>query len=247
MATKSGITVKEIKTDRLFGLLCHLAPAEGWSDDYLERKIREAEDGFEREMGLLLRTQRIKCEPKPDDTDWDIEESAYDYDADFFAGERWGYLRLRRYPVQSVQRLFFSYPNREAVVFEVPLSWVRLEKPYGLIRLVPDKQAAFAAFNSYLLSIFSGGRGIPQSIVVEYTAGLTEKQLQADFSDVLEWIKRQAVVNIAADGLMPGSLSNSADGFSQSISAKLSDYREDQEKQFKAMKQKIKGVRLAIV
>lgn len=247
MATKTGIKVAEIKTERLFGLLCHLAPSGGWSDVYLEQKIREAEDEFERDMGLLLRPQKIKCEPSPDDTDWDIEESAYDYDTHFFSDERWGYLRLRRYPVQSVERMFFSYPNRQQIVFEVPLSWIRKEKQYGLIRLVPDKQAAFAAFNSYILSIFSGGRGVPQSIVVEYTAGLTEKQLQEDYADVLEWIKRQAVVNIAADGLMPGSLSNSADGFSQSISAKLSDYRDDQDKKFQHMKQKIKGVRLAIV
>ena len=84
---------------------------------------------------------------------------AYDYYSNFFDGNRWGWIRLRRYPIQSVQSVVFAYPNIDNTVFTVPPSWIRVDEPFGLVRLVPDRVAVYASFSAYILSVFSGGRG----------------------------------------------------------------------------------------
>jgi len=250
MRSKLGITVKEIRTDRVFGMLCHLKPSADWSDDYFEKKIRAAEDDFEQAMGIRLTPTKIKCEPTAEDTDYDLEEPAYPYEAAMFEGERWGWLQLRQSPVLSVERMVFAYPNVDRAVFTVPVSgndsWLRLDKKYGRIQLVPSKQAAFASFNSHILSIFSGGRGLPQSIFIDYTAGLTDKQLEREYSNIPECIKRSTVIMIAADALVPGSFSNSSDGHSQSISFELAKYREDEDRERRMIRQRLKGIPLVV-
>ena len=250
MRSKLGITVEEIKTDRVFGLLCHLRPSAGWSDDYLDRKIRAAEDDFEQAMGVRLTPTKIKCEPSAEDTDYDLEESAYPYESSMFDGERWGWVHLRQSPVISVERMVFAYPNVDQAVFTVPVSgsnsWLRLDKKYGRIQLVPSKQAAFASFNSHILSIFSGGRGLPQSIFIDYTAGFTEQQLQRDYSNIPECVKRSTVLMLAADALTPGSFTNSSDGHSQSISFDLTKYREDEDRERRMIRQRLKGIPLVV-
>ena len=250
MKSKIGIKVDEIKTDRVFGLLCHLKPATHWSDEYIDRKIRAAEDDFEQALGVRLTPTIIKCEPKADDTDFDLEEPAYNYDPYMFDGERWGWLQLRHSPVISVQRIVFAYPNPDQAVFTVPVSgdqsWLRLDKKYGRIQLVPSKQAAFASFNSHILSIFSGGRGIPQSIFIDYTAGFTDKQLTTDYSNVPECIKRSVVLSIAADALTPGSFSNSSDGHAQTIAFELSKYRDDEARERRMIRERLKGIPLVV-
>lgn len=252
-STKTGIVAADIRTDYLFGLIQSVRPNGDFSDTFLLNKIRQAEDSIERDLGVLLRTQVIVSEGKiglsssVPGANCDIAEAAYDYSSDFFDGDRWGSIRLRHYPIQSVQSVVFAYPNIDNIVFTVPASWIRVDKPFGLVRLVPDKIAIYASFTAYMLSIFAGGRGIPQALYVNYTAGYGGGAGLADNDmDILEHVKRTVVVEMVRDGLLPGSFSNSADGISQSFSAALKDYREEIANDRKLFRDKIKGVRMVI-
>lgn len=244
--TKSGITAADLR-GYLFGIVCHLKKAESFSDSYLEDKVRQAEDQLARDLGILFQKTVIKCEPQSGDA-FDLEEPAYDYDSDFFLGERWGWLRVRRYPVRSVERMVFAFPNIESKVFTVPASWIRLDKLFGVIRLVPAQAAIYAPMTAYLLSLMGGGRDVPQAIFVDYTAGFDgPNEIKLHDQDILELIKRLAVLEIAADGLLPSSFASSGDGISQSFSWDLKTYREDTRKKESHLRDRIKGVRLAVV
>jgi len=254
LETKSGIEVEDFRKDYLFGLPSQLRKSSEWSSTFLYNKIRAAEDTLERDLSVYYTPKIIMSEPAAtliQGTDYDIAEPAYDYSSDFYVGERWGDIRLRRYPVRSVQSVKFCYPNIDHRIMTVPPVWVRLNGPFGRIRLVPDSASMVLSFTAYMLSIFSGGRGVPQSIFVNYTAGFSgvdgKADLATDYQDFLELTKRLAVLNIVEDAFMPSSTSNSADGLSQSQSYVIKDFRGSYEKSLEKFRNKIKGVRCVFV
>jgi hypothetical protein len=254
--TKSGIKLDEFRKDYLFGLPSQLRPASEWSESFLVNKIRSAEDALERDLGIYYTPKRVVCEPK--DTlvqgkDYDIAEAAYDYSTQFFVGENWGGIRLRKYPIHvtPTPTITFAYPNIDHKIFTVPPTWVRVNGPYGMIRLVPDAIAIYASFTAFILSVFSGGMGIPQSVFVNYTAGFSgveeKADLEADYRDLLELTKQKAVLNIVDDAFMPGSMTNSTDGISQTFSYQVKDLREGFDKKVTQFRNKVKGIRLGVV
>lgn len=254
--TKSGIKIEDFRKDYLFGLPATLRKSTDWSDAFLYNKIRESEQSLERDLGIFYTPKRIMSEPK--DTlvqgkDYDIAEAAYDYSSEFFKGENWGGIRLRKYPIHlaPIPAISFAYPNIDHRIFTVPSNWIRLNGPYGMIRLVPDSISMVASFSAFILSVFSGGQGIPQSIFVNYTAGfegVNEKDdLENDYGDLLELTKRRAVLNIIDDAYIPGSMTNSTDGISQSVSYQLKDMHSSFDKRLEAFRNKIKGIRMSVV
>lgn len=253
LTTKTGITASEIRNDYLFGTVGALIEPAKLTDAYLTNKIRGQEDGIERELGILWNETRIRSEPDPTDTDFDLTEPAYDYDSDFFTGERWGFIKVRHYPIRSVERFVFAYPNVDAKTFLVPKSWIRFDAAYGYIRLVPDGLSIMTNFSGYILSVLSGGRGIPHTILIDYTAGFqTGKKTVADslrssHQDLLEHLKHSVVVDIIRDGLLPGSSSINADGLSESISLEFQSIMDQQHAQRKVFKDKIKGIVMTVM
>lgn len=252
-ATKTGITPAEIQADYLHGLVRHLTKTASFSESYLWRKIRSQEDEMERDLGILWRETRIRSEPDPADTDFDLIEPGYDYSHMYFAGERWGYLKLRRAPVRSVQRVLFVYPNADDRVFDVPTKWIRLDQQWGVIRLVPDGASILANFSAFMLQVFSGGRAIPQAIFVDYTAGFISgvksvaDSLDESYVDLLEHLKYSVMVDVLRDLVLPDSQSISTDGQTQSFSVQRDKLIEEQHARRQAMKQKIKGVMMVVV
>ena len=261
LETKSGIEVEDFRKDDLFGLPSTLRKNADWSSTFLYNKIRAAEDELERTLGIYYKPQRIVCEPENRSvnpplikgTDYDVAEPAYDYSSDFYVGENWGGIRLRHYPIHTTPKptVTFAYPNIDHKIFTVPPEWIRLKGAYGQIRLVPASVTVYASFTAYILSVFSGGRGIPQSVFVDYTAGfdgVNEKgDLAGDFMDLLELTKQLAVLNILDAAFLPSSTSNSADGLSQSNSYAVKDFRTSYDKKLRQLRDRIKGVRLAVV
>ncbi len=227
--TKTGLTVQNVRDDYLFGLVLNDGNGVDYQDREIWAKLRAAEDGYERQLCTRFSPTVIISEPTNEET-FDEEEPAYDYDDDFFASNRWGDLKLRTAPVRSVQKFYFGWPNRQNVAYDVPQSWIRLDKQFGLIRLVPDSAAVYATFTSYLLSLFRGGAGVPQSIFVNYTAGFTRDELNRNHNDLLLALKKRAVIDViaimAAQLFQRGdSQSRSADGLSQSRSGGASVLR----------------------
>lgn len=254
--TKSGIQIEDFRKDYLFGLPSTLRKSTDWSEDYLFNKIRAAENELERTLGIFYTPKRIVTEPKPilvKGKDYDIAESAYDYSSDFYVGDNWGGIRTRHYPVHvdPLPTVTFAYPNVDHRIFTVPSDWIRLRDDYGMIRLVPNSSSIVASFSAFILSVFSGGRSVPASIFLTYTAGfdgVDEKEdLQDQYQDLLELTKELAVLNIIDNAFMPSSKSNSTDGISQSVSFQVKDYRTSYDKKFKNFMDKVKGIRLGII
>lgn len=251
--TKSGVSATDILTNYTFGTLKTIAKINNLSGDYVFNKLRGQEDEIERELGILWQAQRIRSEPPVGATDFDLIEPAYDYETNFFYDNRWGFLKLRRYPVRSVERMVFTFPNPDSAVFTVPPDWMRIDHEFGSIRLVPTSAAIYGHFSAFMLSLFSGGRSVPASIVVDYTAGFRSgtltvpETLSTNYADLLEHLKQSVIADILMDAFVPGSLSISADGESQSMTLDIQRFIEGHKEKRRMFKNKIKGVILTVV
>jgi len=154
-----------------------------------------------------------------------VEVAALDYERDFFVEARWGWVYLDYRPIQSIERFFFSYPGTAfAQSYNVPVDWLQADPKFARVQIVPTHgEAIIASFNAWVLSVLAGGRGLPQSIYVDYTAGLSREKLLAEHQDLLELVRIRttlglfpALTNIRTGGL--GSRSLSLDGLSRSES-----------------------------
>lgn len=154
-----------------------------------------------------------------------IDEPGYDYDPEFFQSERWGYIVTRQIPIISVQSISFIYPAPTATVYAIPNDWLRLDRKYGQIRMVPASSTFVAPLGAFLMQALSGGREIPSMIQVKYQCGLADAK--ADWPELIDLIMKRAVQKIMQGAFLASSGTISADGLSQSLSVKLQDY-EDQ-------------------
>ncbi len=225
------------------------------SDDYLFGKVLAAEKDAERRLRVYLEP----VEMVPDGTDVTVtdafdaasirwaEEPAYDYDKNYFQGDNFGYLVTRQKPIISVSSFVIAFPTQRQPLFSVPDDWVRLDKKYGHIRLVPYAAGALSSLhlNSFALSALSAGRNLPHVIRVRYLAGL--KDAINDYPDLVDTIKRMAVLRIINDSFMPSSGSISADGLSQSLSFDGDKYEAAIEKTLDTLRDSIHGIRMTFL
>lgn len=150
-----------------------------------------------------------------------VVDPGYDYKPEWFQGEGWGHLILRRRPVIEITSYLFVYqPN--AQFYQVPLSWIRLDKKYGHVRLLPTGDAASIPLNAFLLSIVGGARAVPNFLRITYRSGIED--INNEYPDLVQFIYRVAMLNYIRD-LFPGnSESISSDGMSESRSFDLKSY-----------------------
>lgn len=250
---KTPITVQEITDHELYGVYLNSAgEGQPLSSDAIEKKLRAAEDFYERNLGIRLQPTRVFSDPwgrlngtfppgnvldltdlnPPYDPVNDIAEPAYDYDAGLWSEERWGHIRLRHRPVRDITRVVIAYPGVQPI-YEVPRKWIRLEPKFGTLQLVPSSgEAIFATFNSYFIGVLAGGQGLPQSIYIDYVTGFDADELTQYHQDLLEGVRLRALLNIlgiATSANAPGgaqSYSLGLDGLSrsQSIGGKYGPY-----------------------
>ena len=199
------------------------------SDDYIWQKVLAAEAEIGRTLRVpLVPTQFFPVQPTdeqiaalPDGMPWGVDPG-YDYDPGFFRSERWGFIVARQKPIQSVQEVRFVYPDQIQGLFKLPLDWVRMDAKYGHIRFVPATQTFAAPLSAFLMQALGGGRTIPFMIHLTYVAGLANAA--RDYPDLLDIIKKKAILKIVEDRFLPQSGSISADGLSQSISVQMDQY-----------------------
>jgi hypothetical protein len=261
-STKSGLKAEDLRDDYLFGIdLRHPITKAEMPDRILWARIREAEDQFEKSLSLRFRPTRIVSEPLVEDdrSTYDEVEVAKDYDVFMYDAYRWGYLDLRSSPVTKVNAVQFAYPNRSALSFNIPVSWIRVDSAFGSLRIVPDHHIALANFQSYMLSIFAHGRGVPQSIYVDYEVGAPPEWWAAKHSDLLDAImlmgSSEIIRRIAIHKAQVGtSISISADGLSQSRSGAADALMKQAEQRYKEALEKaeqwhesVKGPRFTVL
>jgi hypothetical protein len=195
----------------------------GVTDDFLLEQLKTAETDIARQLKVLLEPTTIfPGEPSeeeiaalPSGMAW-AEEPGYDYDADFFRDDKWGYLVLMSRPVISVESIRFAYPQPDQTFWEIPDSWIRLDKKPGVIRLVPAAQTITVPLSVFMMQVMGGGRSIPFMIQVKYVAGLTDAREK--WRDLVDVIYKMAALNMIEGEFRPQSGSISGDGLSESES-----------------------------
>lgn len=223
------IVIDEMRTDRLVAAAAGALQDVTVSDDYIWQKVRAAES----EIGHMLRvplvpTKVFPVDPTQDEIDalngmaWMVESSP-DYEAEMFSHDRWGTVLTRQKPIIEVESVIFSYPTQTTSIFRVPDSWLRVDKKYGSIRILPTSNVAFTGMSGFFILSTTFGRTIPNMVQIRYTAGLTD--VETNWPELLDAIKKMAVIKIIEDAYLPQSGSISSDGLSQSLSVDMDKYR----------------------
>ena len=171
-----------------------------------------------------------------------LEEPGYDYDPRFFNGDAWGLIELRHKPLVAVHSIIFAYPTVDQQLFTIPADWIRPEKKYGRVNLVPGTDTAInLPANAYILSALGGGRVIPFMIQARYRAGMPT--IMQDRPDIVDCIRKMAVISILDDMYLPQSGSTSIDGLSQSLSIDTGKYRDIVDKRIDQISSSLNGIR----
>lgn len=203
------------------------------SDDYLWDKLRAAEADIGRRLRVPLQlTQFFATTPTSDQIaalpvgmPWAIDPG-YDYDPGFFRSERWGFIALRNRPVDSVQdvKVVFPIAGSPTSFYQIPPDWPVLDAKYGELQFVPISGTGGIALNAFMLQNMAFGRDIPFSIRVTYRAGLADTANQ--WPDLIDLVRKKAVLKVIEDAWLPQSGSISGDGLSQSLSFDMEKYRD---------------------
>jgi hypothetical protein len=226
-ATRSGITAAELLEEELYGVLVQAAGEDHpLGLPWAYGKLRAAEDYYADRLQLQIGVQRIVSDAKGRNLDpdtYDIDEPAYDWTADMFAGDRWGEFYLNHRPVVDVSRFVVSYPGMSLAQSVIPRSWVQLNREEAKVELVPGRGGDDGLIAYQLRPILTGlhgGSRLPNSIFVDYTAGITPQELRRRHNHLLQAIKARALLigfsaltNARTGGL--GSQSLSVDGLSR--------------------------------
>lgn len=225
----------------------------GLSNEYLWERLRAAEADAERSLKTYFGAVSVLPETADDQeraaleaagTRW-IEEPGYDFEPDFFSGERWGMIMTRHRPIIDVDSLRFVYPQPMATRWELPHDWIRLDKKYGMIRLVPGSQAFAAPLSAWSMQVLGGGRTIPQMIQIRYRTGLLDPA--RNYPDLVDLVQRMAVLRVMNNQFPASSSSISADGLSQSQSINLANYQNDIDARLEKLRQALFGVRSIVL
>jgi len=275
---KTPIKVEEIKENELYGVLLKATgEPDAFDDGNITAELAAAEDFYERELQIRFRPTRVFSDvwgrqngafPSqsllllPDDYDPinDIDEPAYNYDQDFWDYGRWGELNLNWRPLRDVSQLVFAFPGTMPL-YSPPRHWMRLDRKFGKLQLVPSSgQAIMAVFNQFLLSRVSGTRGLPQSIFIDYEVGFTPEELCAHHKDLLKALRLRTILSLGGvlttiaspKGATSASLGMDGLSRSQSFGGKYGAYsgkielaKEQEAQIFESWKRREKGVPLA--
>ncbi len=246
-----GKAVESLKNNQLAITSC--LPQTDFSEDYLAAKLRAAEADAERRLRVFFsETVVFAYEPTQQEIDelpegmrWH-EEAAYDYEPSLWTSEDWGYLVLRKTPVLAVEKCMFCYPAPTTGFFTVPDSWIRVDKKAGHIRFVPSGSAlGMAPLTGFVISALGGGCQIPDMIRLRYRAGL--RNAAKDYPDLVDIVRKMAVLRILHDAYLPQSGSISADGLSQSTSLQMAAFQDEIDSALDHLAQSIHGVSMVIL
>jgi hypothetical protein len=245
--------IASLRRDRLMTMLNTYLPAGTViDDDYLLQKLVAAQSYLAHRLRVpLVPTEMLPNTVDPSETAaLDVAhtpyalEPAYDYDPAMFIGNTWGRMETRQRPIIDVHSMKFVYPTPTSTLFEIPRPWIRVDKKFGVINLLPIQTSMMLPLNAFILSALGGGRTVPAFIQIRYSAGLTN--VSRDYPEILDLILKQTALGIAEDLYLPSSRSEStsADGLSQSTSIgfKIDDYTKLVDEKLSSIKSSLFGI-----
>lgn len=238
-------TVDEMKARTLFGIDLTITTRGGsvvtYPDSAILGNIKAAINTFERKLQIDLWPRKIITRAHAlhpelvQGVDYDIDEDPLDYLArDFFAQ---GYVRLRRWPVVSLDAMEFRFPEN-VILHEMPKEWLRVYHETGQVHILAVAGSTMPVIIGReggflpLLTASLQRQGVPQLVYVTYTSGIDWTN-ETDtighpagmefYEDLKLALMQQATIPVLSDlsrGLAPGigSESLSEDGQSESVS-----------------------------
>ena len=174
-----------------------------------------------------------------------LVEAAYDYEPDMFLNDKWGFVVTRQRPIIAVQSFQIAFPALAAQPFNIAADWIRMDRKYGQIRIVPTGATMATPIAMHLMQIIGGGRSVPHMVKIRYTAGLTDAV--NNYPDLLDVIKKMALLRIIDGMFFPQSGSISADGLSQSTSVDTQKLHDGIDDKLDSLRDAIHGVRCMVV
>jgi hypothetical protein len=245
-STNVARALDELKSDRLVHAAGTYLGGVLPSDPALTRKLYAAEAEASRKLGVPLEETMIFAdEPTADELSvldgmpYKVEPG-YDLPADFFGRQSWGFLALRVRPVIDVESIRFVYPSVDQTLYTVPKNWIRVDKKYGQLHIIPGPGAGNMPVSIFMIQAVSGGTNVPHAIRVKYRAGL-DCSLPEN-GDVVDLVMQMAVLRVVQDAFSPSSGSISADGLSQSVSVDVGKLQDDIDNRIGRLKESIKGL-----
>lgn len=247
--------VAQMRRDRLLLLGQNHLGGVDLSNDYIWSKVQAAEAELAHSLRVRFSpTTFFPEQPTQAELDdlagapWDIDEG-YDYDPALYTGDRWGFIQTDNAPIVSVDRVRMVYPAG-GMSFDIPNEWLQVSKKYGHIQIVPMSTSS-AGMSPFMLQTIGSGRVIPNMIRVKYVAGLVDAVNK--FPELVDVVKKMAVLKILEDCFLPQSGSISADGLSQSVSVDMGKYEDSIDRTVNGgaganggLKAAIHGIRLAV-
>lgn len=219
-----------LRRDRLTLMASSRMPSMKLSDEFLWDKLMAAEAQMAHMLRVPLRPTRFFAyDPTPeqiaalDGMPWAIDPP-YDYNPSDWYGDKWGFVLTRQKPLQSIVGMKFVYPSPAQTIVDVPADWIRADKKYGHVQIVPTGTAYQTLLGGLFMSHLSGGKTLPFTVALDYVAGLTN--LKVDYPDLIDGVMKLAVTKIVQDAFKPQSGSISVDGLSQSVSIDTAKYSE---------------------
>jgi hypothetical protein len=247
-SNKLVITPEELKKIWLFGVDLTDDDGNPMSDEMLEFYILAAQDWLQSEIsGLLL-----------------CEQDIYEYH-DYYINDyvSYGFIKLFKYPVQSVEGVEVQFPLATSVL-KFDSSWYRVESVGATVQLVPT-QGTFSSIllsqgGSFLPLFYSGMQNVPSIWRVNYKAGFKKGQIPYALKEIIGMKAAIGPLNIAGDliaGAGIASKSISIDGLSQSIGttssatnagygARIIQYSKQIDSALDALKRTYQGINMVV-
>lgn len=185
--------------------------------------LRYAEDKIEQETSILLCQTWVASPPalppqaavatglnvtdpskgQQQGIDYDLEDSAYDFQFARAQDEGWMYYTLRYRPVRSVnytasdftaiKNVSYIYPLLNEF-FRVPPTWIVEDRDFGLMRLVPAANVQMLPLFAMQLAFMGFSESVPGALWLQYTAGLTPNDYATRFRFMRELVLAEAAL-----------------------------------------------------
>jgi len=248
--TKTGLVASDVQSFINIPLVANGLTPTPLTDVQLTQFIRYAEDDIEQYCGVLLCPTWIASPPEITSescqaagiagtgqrlgVDYDLVDSAYDFDYERFRDEGWGYLSLRYRPLRNLtvsetdytamKNMVYIYPLLSQF-FAIPRSWFVEEQDFGLERIVPAENVQMLPLFAMQLALMGFAQSLAGAMHIQYTAGFTDN----DYSGRFSFIKRLVLIkaSIIALSSIQGTInlgalerSTTVDGLTQKITYK---------------------------
>lgn len=233
------MSADDLKARYLFGVDLTDDEGLGYRKADIEFQISSAQNWIQKEIPGLALLPTV------------ITDERHDYYMNDYAA--YNFIKMFRYPVQSVESVNIQFPLATQVLKFDP-SWYRIESSGATVQLVPTA----GTFSSILLSqggnflplFYQGLQNVPSIFSISYTAGFPKGEIPDDILDIIGLKASIMPMNIAGDLIAGAGIASkniSLDGLSQGItttaSAENTGYTANIKQREKEIASKLKGLK----